>query len=134
RHLLWSSNRSGHFEVWMAESDGNAPRQLTHGGVDAENPSGAANGWMVYVSGKPDAQGIWKSRLDGTAATRLVPGVEAIHPELSPDGRFVLFHARAGENGEVRGVPLDDGRPAAPPVVVALNLPQAARVLDELSI
>jgi Tol biopolymer transport system component len=134
RHLIWSSNRSGHFEVWMAEADGNAPRQLTHDGVDAENPSPSRNGWLVYVSGKPDGQGIWKMRLDGTGAARLVAGADAAHPELSPDGDFVLFHARAGENEEVRVVRLDDGKPAAPPIVVALNHPQAARVLDELNI
>ena len=44
RHLLWSSNRSGHFEIWIAEPDGTGARQLTADGVDAENPTMSADG------------------------------------------------------------------------------------------
>ena len=38
KYLLWSSNRTGPFEIWTADRDGSAPRQISHDGVDAENP------------------------------------------------------------------------------------------------
>jgi Tol biopolymer transport system component len=133
RHLLWSSNRSGHFEVWIGESDGSAPRQLTRDGVDAENPAVAA-GWVVYVSSHPDRQGVWKMRLDGSGAERLVASSDAAHPELSPDGQLVLFHARVGETEELRVVRLATGDEVAPPVAIPLGHPRAQRVLNELNI
>ena len=90
QHLLWSSNRSGNFEVWMADADGANPRQVTRDGVDAENPTATPDGqWIIYASGAPGRHGVWRIRPDGTAARRLVPDV--VLPEVSPDGRHVLF-------------------------------------------
>jgi len=90
--LLWSSNRSGAFEIWMAEADGTQPRQLTHDGADAENPTSTPDGWIVYGSTGRDREGIWKIRADGTAARQLVKGL-AINPEVSPDGRYIVYRA-----------------------------------------
>ena len=132
--LLWSSNRGGHFEVWSAEPDGNAPRQLSRDGFDAENPTATADGWVVYASSHPRQQGLWKMRADGSGASRLVASAEAAHPEASPDGRFVLYHARAGDAEEVRVVRLADGSPVVRAATIALGDPRARRVTDELDI
>ncbi|HXT19549.1 MAG TPA: protein kinase, partial [Thermoanaerobaculia bacterium] len=134
RRLLWSSNRGGHFEVWTAEPDGNAPRQLSRDGFDAENPTATADGWVVYASSHPDQQGIWKVRFDGTGAARLVPSAAAAHPEASPDGRFVLYHARAGDAEEIHVVRLADGAHFVRAATIALGDPRARRVTDELDI
>ena len=37
--LLFSSSRGGHLEIWSAEADGSAPRQVTNDGVDVTIPS-----------------------------------------------------------------------------------------------
>jgi Tol biopolymer transport system component len=134
RHLLWSSNRGGHFEVWAAEPDGNAPRQLSRDGFDAENPTATADGWVVYVSSHPRQQGVWKVRFDGTGASRLVASGEAAHPEASPDGRYVLYHARAGDAEEVHVVRLADGSAVGRVVAIPLGDPRSRRATDELDI
>ncbi|HEV8242144.1 MAG TPA: protein kinase [Thermoanaerobaculia bacterium] len=123
RHLLWSSNRGGHFEIWMAEADGRAARQLSHDGGDAENPTATADGWVLYGSGTPGKRGIWRMRLDGSGARLLVPGVTN-HPETSPDGRYVMYHAPVEDREEIRVARVDDG--SAVPFTVAIpfrNLP-----------
>ncbi len=103
RYLLWSSNRSGTFEVWMADSYGGNPRQVTHDGVDAENPTATADGkWIVYACGAPGRAGVWRIRPDGSEARRLVP--DAILPEVSPDGRHVLFLANRHPGLAIVGV------------------------------
>src|SRR6185503_10683920 len=88
--------RSGRFEIWLAAGDGSGARQVTHDGVDAENPVATPDGqWIVYASVNPRARGIMKIRPDGGGAGLLVSG-NLIEPEVSPDGRFVAFVADQG--------------------------------------
>jgi Tol biopolymer transport system component len=93
RRIVWSSNRTGHFEIWIADADGSGARQLSRDGVDAENPTPTPDGsWIVYASTNPEKEGLWKIRPDGSAATRIVAGNYA-YPEVSPDGRYVVYAA-----------------------------------------
>ena len=112
KQLLWSSNRSGNFEIWMAERDGSSPRQISHDGSDAENPSATPGGWVVYASSQPAHPGLWKVRPDGSEATLVVPGTVA-WPDLSPDGKYVLYHAQSGTiESTIYVARLSDGAPA----------------------
>ena len=89
--ILWSSNRSGHFEVWTAEPDGARPRQLSRDGFLAENPTATADGkWIVYNSRRAERPGVWRMRADGSDAKLIVPGNTRL-PEVSPDGKLVLY-------------------------------------------
>jgi serine/threonine protein kinase len=90
-HLLWSSNRGGHFEIWLAEKDGSDAHQLTSDGADAENPTEAADGTVVYTSFNPAKRGLWRIRIDGRGAQRILEG-RCLNPEVSPDGAYVAFH------------------------------------------
>lgn len=92
KHLLWSSNHGGHFEIWMAEPDGSDPRQVTHDGFDAENPEMTPDArWITYTSANPLRSGLWKIHPDGSGDTKILGGA-VIHPEISPDGSYVLYH------------------------------------------
>jgi Tol biopolymer transport system component len=98
RSVIWSSNRGGHLEVWSAAIDGGGARQITHDGVDAENPTQTADGrWIVYASANPQRAGIWKIRTDGSDEVQVASG-SFILPEVSPDGRYVLFKTTDVEN------------------------------------
>ena len=107
KYLLWSSDRSGHFEIWIADADGSDPRRVTNDGLDAENPEMTPDGqWITYTSSNPPRRGLWKIHPDGTGDTQLVKGSIA-HPEVSPDGRYVLYHL-ATRSAQIARV--DDGR------------------------
>jgi eukaryotic-like serine/threonine-protein kinase len=111
QHLLWSSNRTGNFEIWIAERDGSSPRQLTHDGFDAENPVVTPDGWVLYASGQPQHPGMWKVRLDGSDA-RLVVSGPAAWPDVSPDGKYALYHVVASiSRTDIHIVRLADGTP-----------------------
>lgn len=89
--LYWSSDRGGHFEIWRASPDGASPQQVTQDGTDAENPSLAADSDWIYYDGTNARQdGLWRRRLVDGRAELVVPG-ETIHPEVSPDGAYVVF-------------------------------------------
>src|SRR5215212_1291763 len=94
--LFWSSNRGGHFEIWTASIDGANPRQLTHDGVDAENPTlPAAGDWVYYDSSNPRHDGLWRVPRAGGEAKLVVAG-ETIHPFVSADGAFVVYQRPEG--------------------------------------
>lgn len=94
--ILWSSNRLGWFEIWSANADGTDARQITHNGVDAENPTASPDAsWIVYNSTNPKQPGVFKIRPNGTQEELLVAG-RTLMPEMSPDGSHVLFVASAG--------------------------------------
>jgi len=112
KHLLWSSNRSGHFEIWIAETDGTGARQVTADGVDAENPTMSLDGsWIVYSSGNPAAPGIWKIRPDGGGAAHLLKGTFLL-PELAPKTGWIAAvdsSRLAGDLRRVQIIRLEDG-------------------------
>jgi Tol biopolymer transport system component len=110
--LLFSSRRGGSFEIWRAGSDGSAPRQVSRDGVDAQNPTVSPDGeTVVYASGSQQQPGLWTVRTDGTGARRLTTAFGVI-PELSPDGRHVLYleQAASGAIRTLKVVSAGDGR------------------------
>lgn len=112
RHLLYSSNRSDRFEIWMVMVDGSDVRRITRAERNFQNPSVTPdNEWITFVSFDDETRGLWRIREDGSDATQLFQG-DLRHPELSPDGRFVLFHRPlSGGVEQIQVVRLDDGEP-----------------------
>ena len=127
--LLWSSARGGHLEVWTAEADGSGARQLSEDGADAQNPTATPDGqWVVYDSQNPARRGLWKVRADGQEARRLVAGPTGV-PEVSPDGRYVLYLlATEGERETLQVAQVADGRPAPFSIELARRKPGAVRL------
>jgi Tol biopolymer transport system component len=110
QNLIFSSDREGNFEIWMAEVDGRNPRRLTEDGFDAENGSMTPDGeWVVYNSGHPERAGVWKRHLESGETVQLATGVTGL-PEISPDGRYVLFLRTVDlGHGTVEVVEIADG-------------------------
>jgi Tol biopolymer transport system component len=124
---LWSSDRSGHLEIWIADANGSGARQLTQDGVNAENPTASPDGsWIVYSSANPERPGIYKIRPDGSAATLLASGSYHV-PEMSTDGRYASFldFDRANLRNIIRVVEIATGRrvPFEIPVSYPLSAP-----------
>jgi Tol biopolymer transport system component len=105
KRLVWSSNRGGSFEIWSANADGSGAIQLSHDGQDAENPVITPDGrWVVYASYNPSKRGLWKVGLDGRNTSKIFE-TQANLPDISPDGKYLLFFEDAVSSASVIPIP-----------------------------
>jgi len=90
--IVFSSNKSGNFDLWMAPASGGPAVQITKGDEDDVAPKISADGKkLIYLQRQPIGQ-IWIAKLDGSGARQVTPeGRLRASPHLSPDGRQIAF-------------------------------------------
>jgi Tol biopolymer transport system component/predicted Ser/Thr protein kinase len=97
RRVVFSSQRSGEMEIWLADADGSSPSQLTHQpGLGQGSPRWSPDGRRIAFDsqGEDGRWDIWTIDADGASPRRLThdPGDEN-NPNWSRDGRFIYFSA-----------------------------------------
>ncbi len=89
--IIFSSNRSGPWRIWVARPDGSALRELTHAAVDehdvdpAFSPDGKS---ILFTSTRGGTTGVWKMSGTDGKPERICDGDQA---EWSPDGRAIVL-------------------------------------------
>ena len=89
--IVFSSNRSGAWRIWLAEADGAKPRQLTKQDGDEQDvdpmfsPEGKS---ILFTSTRGGKAGIWRMALDGSKPQRICDGDQG---EWSPDGKKIAL-------------------------------------------
>jgi Tol biopolymer transport system component len=110
--IAFVSDRSGNENLWVAQSDGTAPRQIST--LDDNSvfisPAWSADGKSVYISRfKPDLNAfeLFQYYLDGRPTEQITHAktspdtpkqfrTHALGAAVSPDGRFLYFEAKTG--------------------------------------
>lgn len=116
RHVAFSSDRNGTFDIFIMRDDGSGLRQLTFEDKDQLQPRWSSDGKrLVFLSskeGSPPAAGyntpfdVWMMNADGTGQQNLTrtPTAYEFWPQWSPDGarltftRTELFFSGEGQN------------------------------------
>jgi Tol biopolymer transport system component len=111
RRILFQSNRTGRWQLYVMDRDGSNERRLTDDGFDDNLPDLSPDGTRVaFVSNRNGDQDVWVMAMDGGGLRNLTrdPGFD-IHPYWAPDGKSVLFNSnrRAADNYDVYRVSLD---------------------------
>lgn len=94
RRIAFSSGRSGHDEIWICQSDGSNPMQLTHfNGLATGSPHWSPDGKQLAFDARPENHGdLFIINVDGGSPQRLT--TEASHdviPSWSHDGKWLYF-------------------------------------------
>lgn len=106
--VVFVSTRSGHAELWTADTDGGSARQLTHlNGPAVQAPQWAPDGRHIAFLMRTDGQSdLYTIPTDGGVPQRLTAtDADEAHPRWSPDSR-TLFAGRRGEE-RWEGIRLD---------------------------
>jgi TolB protein len=89
--ILFSSNRSGAWRLWMIKADGSALKQLTMQDSDDQDvdPMFSPDGKSVlFTSTRGGKAGVWRLSLEGSKLERICDGDQA---EWSPDGKKIAL-------------------------------------------
>ncbi|MCE5229820.1 hypothetical protein LLG95_09520 [bacterium] len=85
--IVYSSNKSGPWRIWVVSPDGKDAKQLSAQdgeGQDVDPVFSADAKSIVYTSTRGGKPGIWRMNADGAKPERLCDGDQA---EISPDGK-----------------------------------------------
>ncbi|MBV6439694.1 MAG: Protein TolB [Saprospiraceae bacterium] len=93
--ILFQSNRSGKWHLYLMNSDGSGLQQLTAGDHNNNFPDWSADGGKVaFVSDRDGNEEVYVMNLDGNGLARLTYNpARDIHPYFSPDGKTLLFNS-----------------------------------------
>ncbi len=92
--IVFRSDRGGSNEIWISDSSGHNPRQLTHfGGPVTGCPRWSPDGrWVTFDSRASGSAQIYKLRLDDDTLMRLTSfDSDNVVPSWSHDGHFIYF-------------------------------------------
>ena len=116
RYIVFSSNRTGNFNIWRMNIDGSNPVQLTYGDGEV-HPTVSADGlWVVYSKGGVDmsieGKTIWKVPIDGGTSIQL-SSIPSSGPAVSPDGTLVACWYKPNEPSpwQIALIPIAGGPP-----------------------
>ncbi len=112
--IAFVSNRSGNAEVWVAQSDGSDPIQLTsYPSSFSGSPSWSPDGKRIAFDSL--REGSWDiytvSTQGGVARPVVVRDGNDARPAWSADGKWIYFSSNAGGTSEIWKVPAEGGEP-----------------------
>jgi TolB protein len=90
--VAFSSARSGHPDIWIADASGSSAHSITSFGTDAApcwNPR--TDGQIAFVSGRTGEPQIYVMDKDGANVQRMTDSGYAISPSWAPNGGLLAF-------------------------------------------
>jgi Tol biopolymer transport system component/serine/threonine protein kinase len=112
KQIAFASDRSGTFQVWLANADGSQPVRLTDLGEHSASPRWSPDGhWIAFDSQEKGRWDVWIAPAEGGAPRRVTnhPADED-EPSFSRDGKWIYFNSTRTGRVEVFRVSIDGGK------------------------
>ena len=94
KRIVFSSNRSGYDEIWVADADGSNQRAVTHLHELAGSPRWSPDGNRIaFDLMSKNGRSLFLTDANGTAAQQWTTWGDAARPSWSRDGRWIYFGA-----------------------------------------
>jgi len=111
---VYASNETGSMEIWTTKGSGAEVKQLTFDKHTCVEPALASqdSGSIIfasYASGKPH---IWRIDKNGSNPKQLTNGVYEDWPDVSPDGKWVIYHSAELKGDRIWRVSIDGSSPS----------------------
>src|SRR4030095_13237638 len=97
RHLVFSSDRAGRYNLWKLDMSSGELQQLTRGEADVSPRFSPDGRWVVYQSGFPAGARVWRVAIDGGEAVALTE-TRAQNPDVSPYCKLISYHTLDSES------------------------------------
>jgi len=113
RRIVFTSTRSGSYEIWVCDSDGSNPRQLTFfGGPDTGTPRWSLDGRQIVFDSTPQGHSdIFVVSAEGGRPRRLTTeSSNDCVPSWSRDGRWIYFASDRTGAWQVWKMPAEGAR------------------------
>ncbi|MCM3900725.1 MAG: DPP IV N-terminal domain-containing protein, partial [Pyrinomonadaceae bacterium] len=112
--IVYASNETGSMEIWTTKLNGSDSKQLTFDKHTCVEPALSQRDYKFivfasYVSGKPH---IWRVDKNGGNPKQLTSGLYEDWPDVSPDGKWVIYHASEAVGDRIWKVSIDGGSPS----------------------
>ncbi|HLL71830.1 MAG TPA: winged helix-turn-helix domain-containing protein [Pyrinomonadaceae bacterium] len=109
--IIYGSTAGGKEDIWLMNADGSNQKQLTMAAGANFDPTVSADGHtMVYVSKTADAAPhLWKMNLHNGESAQLTSGVTELRPDISPDGRWVVYMSLEKDSPRLWKTSIDGG-------------------------
>ena len=92
--VAFSSNRSGSYEIWVADSSGGSLRKMTNfGGPFTSTPRWSPDGSRLVFTGRPEGNAdVFTINLNAATPERITTSpADDLAPDWFPDGQSILF-------------------------------------------
>ena len=110
RSFVYTSNRSGAYEIYEQDLATGTRLQLTHGtGEPAGSEISPDGKWIVFANDLENYTRIWLMNRDGSDPHQVYgrPGADSLDPTWSPDGSRILFASGAGTDKQLMTIAPD---------------------------
>jgi serine/threonine protein kinase/Tol biopolymer transport system component len=98
--VLYTSNATGHRDIWSMGADGSSPAQLTMNAGNNTDPAVSSDGrTVVFSSDRNGQRNIWSMNVDGSSPKQLTYGGNDVNPRITPDGKWLLYES--SRNGRI---------------------------------
>lgn len=111
--IVYGSQASGNFDIWVINADGSGAKQMTFDPLTDMYPAATPDGrYVVFLTNRSVGWSLWRINIDGSNARELVRNIDQRMPLISPDSAWVYYKA-LDESGQraIWKIAIDGGAP-----------------------